>query len=564
MKLKSVSLTVLAAAAAVVVSACGGGGGGAAAPQASLQLSGVAATGLALANSEVSVKCASGNGTATTDGSGTYEVVVTDGALPCIIKVTGTADGVAVTLHSIAEAGTSSGSTTTATANVTPLTEMVVAQLSGGLPATLFDGFGAASSVTAEQLAAATTTLLTALSAATGVDLSAIDPFKGALVPATDTAAGNAYDDALEALKTKIPMDVLPLVVNQIASASAASTVSGSGTAPITLAEVLQSAAAGSLANCPSALSGKYRVIDFRGATQTVQLDFGRNKVIDGTTELDITPSTTQACEFSVADGNDTTVVFGPNGVGALRDNHTTGLIFPVQSLAYDAIQGEWRFVESGIEEDGNPTHFVGNVTFGADGSVGVCDYYDIATQTMSTTCTPDDAPPQTPKANADGGFTMMYGDGPVTFYGYRTPAGALTLFGSSNTDGASGPGILQTHFVAFKPQALPMPQLDAVRKTWDVVMIKPSTGSLLSAPLERPSQTITAVDSASGTYSRVVETRPDVTDIFSINQPLAGMVQRTNRSPVYAASVPGTGLSLAITGPGNANYLYVATVNRP
>ena len=48
-----------------------------------------------------------------------------------------------------------------------------------------------------------------------------LDPFKATLVPATSTTAGNAYDDALEALKAKISLETLPLVVNQIASASA-------------------------------------------------------------------------------------------------------------------------------------------------------------------------------------------------------------------------------------------------------------------------------------------------------------------------------------------------------
>lgn len=568
MKTFRLKATLAFGVVALTLAGCGGNGngdatgdgGGSAAPANEVKLSGTAASGLALADSTVDVKCVSGTGTAVTNATGGYTVTVTDGALPCVIKVTGTADGVPVTLHSVAEAGTTSGSTTTATANVTPLTEMVMAQLAGGMPASLFDSFGAGSTVTSAQLSAATTTLLTALGTATGIDLSAIDPFKATLVPATSTTAGNAYDDALEALKAKISLETLPLVVNQIASASAAS--SDSGTAPITLTEVLEAASAGTLQNCPSALSGKYRVIDFRGATQVVQLDFGRNKVIDGTTELDITPSTTQNCEFTVADGNGTAVVFGPSGVGALRDNDTTGFIFPVQSLAYSAIEGEWRFVESGIEESGDPTHFVGKINFGADRAVTVCDY-DVAGG-ITSTCTPDDESPQAPQERSDGGFTMMYGDGPVTFYGYRTPAGRLTLFGSSNTDGSSAPGILQTHFVAFKPAPIVLPELNTVRKTWDVVMFGPTIGdSLASEPLLRVSQTITAVDSTNGTYSRVRDVRPDLTDVFSINKPLSGMVERTVR-PIYAANLPGLGMNVAINAPGNTNFLYSTTVNRP
>ena len=55
-----------------------------------MTISGTAATGLALADSAVEVKCAQGAGTATTDANGAYSLVIPDAALPCIVKVTGT------------------------------------------------------------------------------------------------------------------------------------------------------------------------------------------------------------------------------------------------------------------------------------------------------------------------------------------------------------------------------------------------------------------------------------------------------------------------------------------
>jgi hypothetical protein len=252
-------MTLAASAVALMLVGCGGGGGGGTetAQASSLQLSGTAATGLALVGSTVDVRCASGTGAATTNETGGYTVTVTDGALPCMIKVTGQADGVTVTLHSVTEAGTTSGSATTAVANVTPLTELIVAQLAGATPASYFESFGAGTTITTEQLTAATTTLLSSLQTATGIDLGTIDPFKSTLVPATATAGGNAYDDALEALKAKVSLESLPLVVNQVASASAAS--SSGASAPITLAEVLTAANAGSLANCPAARQVPHR-----------------------------------------------------------------------------------------------------------------------------------------------------------------------------------------------------------------------------------------------------------------------------------------------------------------
>jgi hypothetical protein len=557
---KSFRLSAVALSVSALLAACGGNDDEVAVVPASpsLQLTGVAATGLALADSAVDVKCAAGTGTATTSEAGAYEVNIANGALPCVVKVTGEADGAPVTLHSVAEAGTTSGSNTAATANVTPLTEMVVAQLAGGLPSSFFDGFSAESAVTGEQLAAATSSVLVALGTAVGQDLSAIDPFKGELVPATATSAGNAYDDALEAIKAKIPLAVLPQVVNQIGSTAAAP--AGSGTALVTLDEVLTSAAAGSLAGCPAALSGKYRVVDFRGETNLVELDFGRNKAIAGDEELDITPSEL-SCEFTVADGNGTTVAFGPSGVAILSDDNTTAFVFPVQSLKFSDIQGEWRFVESGLEEEGAPIHWAGKVDFGADQTVTACEY-DVEGG-ITDVCTTDEDVSAAKEAE-DGGVVVTWADGggSTAIYGYRTPSGTLTLFGTSNPTGADDDGVLQTHVVAFKPVPVVMPEQGSVRKFREALMFKSPSGSLNSVAMTSSSGTITAVDSVAGSYTRVQDDT-GVTNVFSINQPLPGMVERQNRSPVYAFILPGTAISLAINAPGNPNFIYSMTVTR-
>ncbi|NPC57041.1 hypothetical protein [Caenimonas soli] len=551
-------ITLAAGAVALMLVGCGGGGGGTAeqpsvpVQAASLQLSGTAATGLALASSTVDVRCASGTGAATTNEAGAYTVTITDGALPCMIKVTGQVDGVTVTLHSVTETGTTSGSTTTAVANVTPLTELIVAQLAAAAPAAYFDSFGAGSTITTEQLAAATTTLLSTLKTATGIDLGTIDPFKSTLVPATATTEGNAYDDALESLKAKVSLESLPLVVNQVASASAAST--GGGSAPITLTEVLTAANAGSLANCPAAISGKYRVIDYRGATQVVQFDFSNNTLTDGTDTFAVTPNASQPCEVSVAGTVTTTVVFGPNGVGALRDAESTGYIFPVQSLSYEAIVGDWSFVESGVDETGTRTHFVGKITLNADRTGAVCDY-DVMGG-ITSACTADDETP-TVSDRTDGGLQLNYGDTPGRIYGYRTPAGTLTLFGTSNAEGSSSLGVMQSHFIAYKAQPAVLPALNTVRKSWDASMVNGNSG------LTRETQTITAVDTVNQTYTRVRESAPTVSDVFAVNQPVSGMIARAQR-PVYGFALPGLGVTVAVNAPGNTNFIYSTTVIRP
>lgn len=550
MRLKTLRLTLMGGAVAALLAACGGGGGDSAATPASVQLTGVAATGLALANSTVAVKCASGTGSATTNDSGSYTVTVVDGAMPCLIKVTGTADGVEVTLHSVAEAGTTSGSTTSATANVTPLTEMIVAHLAGAVPSTLFESFGSGSTLTSAELSAATTTVLTALKDATGIDLGTTDPFKSTLIPATATTAGNDYDDALEALQLKVPLAALPLVVTQIANAS---TASGSS-APITLAEVMTSVNAGSPANCPSVLSGRYRMIDYRGATQVVQIDFSRNLVIDGADEIAITPSDT-ACEFSVAGDLSNTLAFGPSGVGALRDAETTGYVFPVQSHPLSSFTGEWNYVESGTEEDNTPVHFVGKFTFNADGSGSACDYYSETTG-LSSTCTADDETPSI-TATSDGGVALSYGNTPGLVYGYLAPNGSFYAFGTTNPEGTNGPGTMRSHFVMHKPSTLTVPALNTVTKYWDFII--DGTGTTFGAD----QNTVTGISGSTYQRTRASDGRVDT---MRVNDPLAGYRYREAATGIRASHVipmPGLGMGVFINAGGDPHYHGISVTRR-
>ena len=131
--------TVLGALLAAATVACGGGGDSGASPTAagSLAVSGLAATGAPMANAVVSVKCVTGaTVSGATGADGTFNLVLQAGqTLPCMLKVTrGNPD---VTLYSLA--------TGTGYVNVTPLTDMVVAQALGADPATAFAPFDKAS-----------------------------------------------------------------------------------------------------------------------------------------------------------------------------------------------------------------------------------------------------------------------------------------------------------------------------------------------------------------------------------------------------------------------------------
>jgi hypothetical protein len=548
MKLKALSMTAVAVSVAALVAACGGGGDGAAATSG-VQLSGVAATGLALANSPVDVKCASGTGTATTNESGGYTVTVTDGALPCIVKVTGTVNGAEVTLHSLAQ-----GSGTTATANVTPLTEMILARATGTLPADLFSNFGSGSAVASTAVTQATSDILAALSTAAGVDLTGIDPFGASLVAATtaNPDGGNSYDKLLDQLGTVVSAATLPQVVSQIASTTGSS-------APMTLDQVVANVAKGSLAGCPQALSGKYRVIDYDGASEEIDLDFGAMKV-NG--ELNIVRNESQNCEFTVNDSVEgvlSTVVISPSGAGVVHDSRIMAYLFPVQSHSSASVQGKWEFLESGINEQQQGEHWVGEMTVAADGSVAVCDYAVMSNSFDS--CPVDTEEAVTLHASGDR-FILNYGQEATQVFGFRAPNGSLTLFGTSNPLGNTAANFLKTSFVLTRPQTDVGAAVGSVSKYWDITQnFVPPTSTTpyeLNTDFATNEVTVTEASATAQTRKRTSDGRIDT---YQLNKPIEGMrfrAQGTSNlgqplSAVYQRFLPGTGMSVYIDGmPGH------------
>ena len=232
-----------------------------------LALTGVAATGAAISGQTVEAKCSTGTGTATSNADGSYTISVTAGVLPCVLKIT-PATGPA--LYSVA-----SGTGSSATANISPVTHLVVASLTGGDPAAYFTGFDAtaAAGVTDANVTAAVTAVKTTLLAA-GVDLGTIDVLAGTLTPATGTTAGNAYDQALDALAAKLATagTTLTTLTTTVAAASPAAPPTApaatTGVASLPADLLLKPAAS----HCPALRSGSYRmVLPTKGSTLAEQ-----------------------------------------------------------------------------------------------------------------------------------------------------------------------------------------------------------------------------------------------------------------------------------------------------
>lgn len=175
-----------------LLAGCGGGGDGGGAAAVAPVMSGVAAVGLPIVGGTVSVTCAGGSAlNATTLATGAWQVTTSGQTLPCAVRVTGgTVGGVAnsTPYHSIAiDFGT---------VNITPLTDLIVANLSGSSPTSWFGAINATTlrAVTPAQISAALQTVSNALG------MTAILSGANPLTSTFTATNGDLLDDVLEAL----------------------------------------------------------------------------------------------------------------------------------------------------------------------------------------------------------------------------------------------------------------------------------------------------------------------------------------------------------------------------
>ena len=195
----------LAAALCLALAACGGGGDGDGSPDAGaakLTLQGTVASGRAVAAAEVQARCQGGSGNAQAGADGRFQLQIAGGTLPCVLRATDPRDQ--SRWHSVS----SSGSASSATANITTVTEMLLARLVGQDPASYFDRFDpvqAASRLSAAALAAAEQELRQILSVA--FDISTLNNLVARPLTAATAAnptGGDAHDQWLDQLGAKL------------------------------------------------------------------------------------------------------------------------------------------------------------------------------------------------------------------------------------------------------------------------------------------------------------------------------------------------------------------------
>ena len=425
---------VLVGAALATVAGCGGGDATSpgvvnpspAAVTPALTLTGTAATGAAISGGPVAVKCASGTGSATTNSDGSYTVSVSNGAFPCLAKVT-TADG--TVLNSVV-----TGSGSSAVANITPVTQLIVASLAGGDPTAYFAAFDAtaASGVTSAKVAAAQTAVVATLKAA-GQDLSGLgDLLTGSLVPATNGSAGNAYDKALDALKTAVTASGITLadLANTVIATSPntpPATAGGPAIDPASIPSLpAELALKAQAATCSALRSTTYRFVSpTPGATLANQFgSFSFNAATlmqtslgNGSTATWV-PVANSPCRFTGPNGTDLAV--SQAGVIIMRGTNDAGvtlrpvIAFPLQSHTVAEMAGTWNMLGLQARDTvaGQYIPKITNATISATGTLSAATECsnNAATPTWSVSGT--DCQSITPSVkfagNADGGIDLQ------------------------------------------------------------------------------------------------------------------------------------------------------------
>jgi hypothetical protein len=513
--------------------ACGGGSGTSAVvapPVVSLDISGVAATGLAISGKTVEAKCAVGSGSATSSGTGAFTISIADGVLPCVLRVTA-ADG--SVLHSLA-----SGAGNSATANVSPVTNLIVANLAGADPVGFYAGFNStsAATVTTAAIASANTAVVGTLKAG-GIDLTSVgNLITAALVPATATTAGNAYDKALDALKTNLASSGTTLtgLTQTVATGSASQTSPSAATGSISLPA--SSLLLPSAKNCPAFRSGTYRVVvpQVEASTEDVSTRLLLDAVALTATEVGSSSppgalTEVGPCRYTTPPGG--SLIVSEAGVIVLQAKLNTtfgmGVAFPEQTFTVADLAGTWNGL--GMSKASGSTYAVDSVTatFGTNGVSAAGAQYCGNIKTCVTSSNT-----LTATSNALGGFNLTNSDptSPVErLFAYRSGGGDLMLVMANKEGGFK--------FWA-RQRTLTLPSVGVVTSNYN---INESASLVSTGAATLSTNTITSLDTVANTFFRSNINSPNTfsqPEFLTLNSPRAGY--STRRAETVTNSIGG------------------------
>ena len=546
------SASAAAACAALVLAGCGGGGGGSGGPTvpSSVTIAGTAAKGAVLPGATVTIKCAAGTGTATTAADGKYTATLTGASLPCALRVVGTDGSV---FHSVV-AGT--GNTGTFAANLTPLTELLVALATGATPGTFFDGLGSGTVVSTASL---TQALAYLTSAVAGVaDLTGSNPITDALV------AGNALDqkiDAVVAAFTSAGVTLAQVTVAVVANPSS----------PTVVTAALAPAASG----CAWLKSGRFRMI----SPQETDPKWRAHVLQVNATALTITdqdgvsgPVTADGdCQFSVDEpdavnkvmvsSGGVLVVHSQSKTIATDRSFTFGL--PEQTLPLSEFAGTWNVASwdphSGIAAPGYVAQSQ-EVTLDATGQITA------ASECLGlAACVAGTGPFPRLSVNASSGGFDVIENGSVNarVFMFKALSGKAVVVFLDNEG---------QFFIASRKASLgTLPAVGTVASFRQVLW----NGNGTIAPINEDMTTITASDAVAGTTTRLLASNGRV-DLLTYESPRTGLRYRApnsctingaanNCAEIVQLPLQGMGVTVTMSvGSNPSTAFYQVTVVKP
>lgn len=521
-----------ALAFAASLAACGGGSSDSSTPvtptatPTGITLSGTASTGTAISGKTVSAKCAIGNGTGTSKDDGSYSVAIEGGKWPCLAHVT-TADG--TDLYTVAAPASSTA--TTAMANITPVTQLVVASLAGTAPASYYGAFDAtaAAAVTSTAVVAAQTAVVATLTSG-GVANVPADPVSTPVTPA-HTAALTNLGTTLTNSGTTLADLTTTVATNSTTTVTGVPPVT-SGTPSLPADVALRPAAS----NCAALRSGTYRLVHPKANTALAD-QYGKIVINDVKTMAITFPDGSTGnwaangpCRYTGNAGR-TDIVVSPSGVVVARylaDDNVTYLMaiaFPDQSHTQAELVGSWN----AISLNGNNGLFAGvliRATVDATGAATPTFCGDPTSATWNTSaCTTLPSGTLDFKANPDGGYDSKYGRA----FAYRAGGGELMIV---EVDG-DGSFTIITH-----QRTNSLPTVGTVNNSWGLSMGPQLTST---STVSESGNTVTSVDATAGSYVRHTHnpgTTNDHDETLRVNNPFDGY---THRAPGTAPADDGS-----------------------
>ena len=496
--------TIALAATACMLSACGGGGDSSTSKtsdpssgSASSTLSGVVATGLPLVGAKVNVTCKAGSASATTSASGSYSVDASGLTLPCVLAAV-SADG-KVELHSVVPGSGAAG--TAVTSNISPLTDLLLAQYSGTTAAQFIASFSASTVINSSDIKAAQTALVSVLKGS-GVDTSTIDDLIGGKL---DAGSHQGYDAVLDTLQSVIA--AASTTLSEVGGAIASNAAN-----PTTASGAITTVLAPASTACSTLKSGAHRIIDLASGTMTpVTID-----AVNLTASMNGSSyklSKNAACDFTLDDSAGTRVLVARSGMASWTSGSASSgkaaVSIPAQTMDPAAVNGTYNYaLLSGPyqNEFGTHTYAKGVTTAATNCETGV------------SSCTVDtNSPYGHLVAREDGGADWVDdgSDNSAGFLAYGfTNAQGRSIWLVSVKDSGGGVGVFASQANAT------IPAIDSV-STYNQFTIDKSTG--LSAVTQESWKAASVSDK---TLTRLFSSDSH-TDELTFNTPYQGLRHR-------------------------------------